>query len=117
MLAVNNGDIVVEEKGIYSIEKFLVARRLMYWQVYLHKTVLVAEQLLVNILKRAKELCDKHIPVAASKPLEYFLKNDITKKMFTESEDPLKNFALLDDMDVMSAVKSWVNHRDKILSM
>lgn len=116
MLEIKDDQIVVEEKGIYSIEKFLVARRLMYWQVYLHKTVLVAEQLLVKILKRAKELCDRNIPVSASKPLEYFLKNNITKKMFSESEEPLKNFALLDDMDVMAAVKSWVNHRDEILS-
>lgn len=117
MLEIKDDQIVVEEKGIYSIEKFLVARRLMYWQVYLHKTVLVAEQLLVMILKRAKELCKKKIPVSASKPLEYFLKNNISKRMFEESGEPLENFALLDDFDVMAAVKSWVNHRDKILSM
>jgi len=117
MLEVKNDRIVVEEKGIYSIEKFLVARRLMYWQVYLHKTVLVAEQLLVNILKRAKELTERKVRVQASKPLEYFLKNNVTKKLFSESREPLENFALLDDMDVMSAVKAWMNHPDKILSL
>ncbi len=117
MLEIKNDRIVVEEKGIYSIEKFLVARRLMYWQVYLHKTVLVAEQLLVNILKRAKELSEMKVRVQASKPLEYFLKNNVTKKMFSESDEPLESFAMLDDMDVMSAVKSWMNHQDKILSL
>lgn len=117
MLDIKNDQIVVEEKGIYSIEKFLVARRLMYWQVYLHKTVLVAEQLLVNILKRAKELSGRKIPVHASQPLEYFLKNDVPKKMFAESEEPLEHFSKLDDVDVMSAVKLWMSHDDKILAL
>jgi len=117
MLEIKNDQIVVEEKGIYSIEKFLVARRLMYWQVYLHKTVLVAENLLVKILKRAKELSDNKVPVEASKPLEYFLKNTVTKKMFLESEEPLENFARLDDVDMMAAVKNWTTHEDKILSL
>lgn len=117
MLEVKNDQIVVEEKGIYSVEKFLVARRLMYWQVYLHKTVLVAEQLLVNILRRAKELCEMGISVAATQPLEYFLNKNVTRKMFADSEKPLENFAALDDTDVMSAVKSWMHHDDKILSI
>lgn len=117
MLDMRKDQIVVEEKGIYSIEKFLVARRLMYWQVYLHKTVLCAENLLVNILKRAKELAEQNIPIEASKPLEYFLKNTVTKKMFLESSAPLENFARLDDVDMMAAVKNWTIHHDKILSL
>ncbi len=117
MLDVRDDRIVVEEKGIYSIEKFLVARRLMYWQVYLHKTVLVAEQLLVNILKRAKELTEKNVKLPASEPLSYFLHNNITRKMFVENDEPLEQFALLDDVDVFAAVKSWMHHEDKILSL
>lgn len=117
MLELKDDKIVVEEKGIYSIEKFLVARRLMYWQVYLHKTVLVAENLLVHILKRAKELSEKKIHVPASKPLEFFLRKNVTKKMFLESDEPLENFARLDDIDMMSGVKAWTTHRDKILSL
>ena len=117
MLEIKNDQLVVEEKGIYSIEKFLVARRLMYWQVYLHKTVLCAEQLLVKIMQRAKELVKNKIAVDASEPLQYFLKKNITRKMFLNDNEPLQNFAKLDDVDVMAAVKSWTQHHDRTLSL
>ncbi|MFD0962392.1 HD domain-containing protein [Pseudofulvibacter geojedonensis] len=114
MLNVVNDELVVEEKGIYSIEKFLLARRLMYWQVYLHKTSLVAEQLLVRVLKRAKELTQKNIDLDASKPFKYFLNHQINDTNFTLEQ--LKTFALLDDYDIMAAMKSWMSHEDVVLS-
>ncbi len=104
MLTVHNGELMVEEKSIYSIEKFLVARRLMYWQVYLHKTVLCAEQMLKRIIKRAK-----HIKAATQHPLHNF----ITQPIQTVT---LEEFCNLDDYDVLSAIKGWCNHEDKILS-
>lgn len=104
MLIVNNGDLMVEEKSIYSIEKFLVARRLMYWQVYLHKTVLCAEQMLKRIIKRAK-----FVKASTQLPLHNF----ITKPIQTVT---LEEFCTLDDYDVMAAIKGWCNHEDKILS-
>jgi uncharacterized protein len=110
MLTVHNGELMVEEKGIYSIEKFLVARRLMYWQVYLHKTVLVAEKMLVNILKRAKE-------IGANSPSE-FLNMFLNAEMLKHSPAQLLfEFCQLDDNDVMSAVKQWQMHEDKVLSL
>lgn len=114
MLNVVNDELVVEEKGIYSIEKFLLARRLMYWQVYLHKTSLVAEQLLVRVLKRAKELTQKGISLSASRPFNYFLSNQIDDTNFNLEE--LKIFAQLDDYDIMAAMKSWMHHDDVVLS-
>lgn len=114
MLTVKDGDLVVEEKGIYSIEKFLVSRRLMYWQVYLHKTVVSAEMMLVNIIRRAKELQQRgEWVVAASEALTFFLQsgNDIS---FSESD--LITFCHLDDVDVMCTIKNWSRHPDKILS-
>ena len=104
MLAIHNGELMVEEKSIYSIEKFLVARRLMYWQVYLHKTVLCAEQMLKRIIKRAKQ-----IKAATQQPLHNF----ITQPIQTIT---LQEFCSLDDYDVMAAIKGWCNHEDKILS-
>jgi len=114
MLNVVDDNLVVEEKGIYSIEKFLTARRLMYWQVYLHKTGLVAEQLLIRVLKRANELTKSGANLPASRALQYFLNNDITKDSFTA--ESLEVFAELDDYDIISALKEWQNHKDFVLS-
>ena len=116
MLNVHEDQLVIDEKGIYSIEKFIVARRLMYWQVYLHKTVLAAENLLVEILKRAKYLASKGKTLHASPILHEFLYNDFSKKDF-EKEEVIKNFTLLDDSDIYSAIKAWCNHSDKTLSI
>jgi HD superfamily phosphohydrolase len=115
MMYVQNDELVIEEKGIYSVEKFLVARRLMYWQVYLHKTGLVAENMLVNVLKRAKELAGRGYELFASSSLKYFLYNHIDEKSF--SLQTLDIFCKLDDYDILSAIKEWVNHKDKILSV
>ena len=114
MLNVKNDALVVEEKGIYSVENFIVARRLMYWQVYLHKTGVVAEQLLVRVLKRAKFLTSKGVDLSASNALKFFLKNDIHKTDF--SGEVLDIFSKLDDSDIISAMKSWVEHSDFVLN-
>ncbi|AMC12156.1 phosphohydrolase [Lutibacter profundi] len=114
MLNVKNDNLVVEEKGIYSVEKFIVARRLMYWQVYLHKTGLVAEKLLGKILKRAKELTLQGKKLPASKAFLYFLKRDTELEEFTD--EALKTFAKLDDYDVFSAIKEWISCNDFIIS-
>ncbi|OAB78088.1 HD domain-containing protein [Cochleicola gelatinilyticus] len=113
MLNVHDDDLVVEEKGIYSVEKFIIARRLMYWQVYLHKTGIVAEQLLLRVLKRAKELTQQGYKLPASSALSFFLKNAITETSFTE--DVLNTFSKLDDYDIISAMKSWVTSEDFVL--
>jgi HD superfamily phosphohydrolase len=117
MLQVVDGELVVEAKGIYSVEKFLIARRLMYWQVYLHKTVLSAEKLLVNILKRAKELALAGEELFATPALSLFLKNNFTKKDFSANPELMKQFVLLDDYDIMASVKVWMNHSDKTLAL
>ncbi|MCA0132705.1 HD domain-containing protein [Winogradskyella alexanderae] len=114
MLNVVDDELVVEEKGIYSIEKFLIARRFMYWQVYLHKTGLVAEQLLTRILKRAKELVVNGIELQCSPALSYFLKNEINKENF--NRETLETFSRLDDYDIVSAMKAWQYHDDFVLS-
>lgn len=121
MLQVVDDNLVVEAKGIYSIEKFLIARRLMYWQVYLHKTVVAAEQTLIKLLKRAKELTKNNVDVDATPSLKYFLCNDITSSQFTNpslefSNDALYHFSMLDDSDIMIAAKLWMNHSDPVLS-
>ncbi len=116
MLNIHNDHLVIEAKGIYSIEKFLVARRLMYWQVYLHKTSVAAEQMLLNILKRAKELASKEIVLFATPALHYFLYNEINKQNFRLTEDALDHFAMLDDSDLISAIKVWSYHSDIVLS-
>ncbi len=113
MLNVVDDELVVEEKGVYSVEKFLIARRLMYWQVYLHKTGLVAEQLLIRVLKRAQELYDAGAPLEGSNALIYFLKNKITPDNF--DGQTLDVFSQLDDFDVVSAMKHWQNHDDFVL--
>ena len=114
MMNVIEDELVIEEKGIYSVEKFLMARRLMYWQVYLHKTSLVAEQMILRVLKRAKELTLINVKLEASSALSFFMNNycDITNFSTTS----LDQFSLLDDYDVMSALKSWQFHNDFVLS-
>lgn len=114
MMNVVDDELVIEEKGIYSIEKFLTARRLMYWQVYLHKTSLVAEQLLIRVLKRANELAEKGEELYASKALSYFLVNNINEETF--SKESLEVFSNLDDYDIISALKEWCHHDDFVLS-
>lgn len=111
MLNVVNDRLVVEVKGIYSVEKFLVARRLMYWQVYLHKTSVAAEQHLIKILARAKELAQRGDELFCSPALHYFLYNHVTADNFS-----LTQYALLDDTDVLSAIKVWMSADDKVLS-
>ena len=104
MLTIHNGELMVEEKGIYSIEKFLVARRLMYWQVYLHKTVLCAEQMLKQVIKRAK-----YINATTPPPLKSFINQSHHKAT-------LEEFCNIDDHDVLAAIKTWSTHEDKVLS-
>ncbi len=113
MLNVKDNLLVVEEKGIYSVEKFLVSRRLMYWQVYLHKTSLVAEQLLIRVLKRAKRLLREGGRLNCSEPLKYFLANKVTHKEF--NSEILLTFSNLDDNDIISALKDWQDHEDFVL--
>ena len=113
MMHVQDDVLVIEEKGIYSVEKFLVARRLMYWQAYLHKTSVVAELILTKILKRAKELTQKGIILPCSEPLQFFMQNKISLIDFDKSV--LDKFAFLDDYDVMGAIKSWQFHDDFVL--
>ena len=109
MLNVLDDNLVVDEKGIYSIEKFLIARRLMYWQVYLHRTVVASEQLLVMMLKRAEALTSEGAQLFATPALAYFLQRDHAYS--------LEKFALLDDNDILASAKSWCNHKDPVLSM
>ncbi len=117
MLNLHDGQLVVEAKGIYSIEKFLVARRLMYWQVYLHKTSVAAEKMLVNILKRAKELASKRNDLFATPALYYFLYNKVSLADFEDTGNAFENFVMLDDSDFFSAIKVWSNHPDFVLSL
>jgi uncharacterized protein len=114
MMNVQDDILVIEEKGIFSVEKFLVARRLMYWQAYLHKTSVVAELTLTKILKRAKELTQKGVQLSCSEPLSFFLHNKISSDDF--NEEILKTFALLDDYDIMGALKAWQFNDDFVLS-
>jgi HD superfamily phosphohydrolase len=123
MLAVKNDQLVIEEKGIYSIEKFLVARRLMYWQVYLHKTVISAEYLLINTLKRAKCIVAEGMDVFATPALSFFLGPDSIISSYLVSEKRveraklLQQFALLEDNDIMAAAKVWAINDDKTLAL
>lgn len=116
MLNVVDGNLVLEEKGVYSIEKFLVARRLMYWQVYLHKTVVAAEFMLIHVLRRAKELIMEGKDIFCSPALSYFLKNTITGADFRNEPKTLEYFAQLDDYDILGAIKVWQLNEDKVLS-
>lgn len=115
MLDVAGGELVVEEKGIYSIEKFLIARRLMYWQVYLHKTVIAAEQMLVKILERAKELASNGKILFATPTLAHFLNNSITAQDFKNDPVHLETFSRLDDHDIFTSIKVWAGDDDIIL--
>lgn len=117
MLTVHEGNLVMEEKGIYSIEKFIVSRRLMYWQVYLHKTVVSAEFMLIHALRRAKELIMRGDELFGSPALLFFLQNHITEKEFENNVEVLKNFALLDDYDILGALKIWQHCSDRVLSL
>ncbi|WP_315101119.1 HD domain-containing protein [Capnocytophaga sputigena] len=114
MLNVRNDELVVEEKGLYSVEKFLIARRLMYWQVYLHKTSVAAEQILIRLLNRAKELVQQGQELTMSTALAFFVKNKISKDNF--SQEVLEMFARLDDTDIISAMKEWQFYPDVVLS-
>jgi HD superfamily phosphohydrolase len=115
MLTVLDDELAVELKGIYSIEKFIVARRLMYWQVYYHKTVLAVEYMLINILSRARELTKKGRNLVCSSALQFFLTNQIGIEYFSSSPDTLPKFAALDDSDIHHAVKEWSSDTDPIL--
>ena len=114
MLNVRNDELVVEEKGLYSVEKFLIARRLMYWQVYLHKTSVAGEQMLIRLLQRAKELVQEGEELKMSIALAFFVKNRIAKENLTK--EVLEKFALLDDTDIFAAMKEWQFHPDAVLS-
>ena len=117
MLDVADDNLVVNSKGLYSIENYLMARRLMYWQVYLHKTSVAYEQLLVSTLRRAKQLADGgDTRLFASPALHFFLYNDVDATRFRTDPDALDNFLLLDDNDIWTALKVWTRHPDKVLS-
>ena len=116
MMNVVDEKLVIEEKGIHSIEKFLFARRLMYWQVYLHKTVISAEHMLINILNRAKELVQQKYSIYSTPTLLPFLKNNYTYTDFKNKDNLLEEFALLDDYEIYACIKQWCNEKDKVLS-
>lgn len=116
MLTVRDNQLMVEEKGVHSVEKFIIARRLMYWQVYLHKTVLGSEMLLINILKRAKKLAADGVNLFATPALSYFLYNKVTGADLENNPDHLALYCSLDDNDILTSIKVWADHEDKILS-
>ena len=116
MLNVVNDSLVVDHKGIYSLENYLTSRRLMYWQVYLHRTSVAYEKVLVNLLTRAKDLIQAGQTVFASPALSYFLSHDVDKEWFNTHPEALANYEELDDSDIWSAMKAWKHHSDKILS-
>ena len=116
MLNVVDDKLVVDHKGIYSLENYLTTRRLMYWQVYLHRTCVAYEKVLVNMLNRTKELVRSGHPLFAPPSLMYFLENEVDKAWFDSHEEALANYELLDDSDIWSAMKVWKQSDDKILS-
>ncbi|WP_139922351.1 HD domain-containing protein [Hymenobacter sp. DG01] len=116
MLTVVDERLVLEEKAVYSIENFLVSRRLMYWQVYLHKTVTSAEQMVIRIMQHARALVRKGVDVPASPNLQFFLSRSVTQQEFEQDDDILRRFTRLDDTDVWGAVKLWADHPDKVLN-
>jgi len=116
MLNVVDDSLVVEQKGIYSLENFLTTRRLMYWQVYLHKTAVACEKVLVNTLTRAKDLTRMGVRLFASPSLQYFLENDVDKQWFADHEEALRIYGDLDDNDIWTALKVWKYSDDKILA-
>jgi len=118
MLNVADDQLVVEAKGIYSIEKFLIARRLMYWQVYFHKTVIAAENLLVKVLQRARQIAQHDPALPATPALTYFLRNSVTAaNIESRREETLEAFTSLDDDDILVSAKMWTGHSDRILSL
>ena len=117
MLNVVDDNLAVDSKGIYSIENYLTSRRLMYWQVYLHKTTVGYEKLLVNLLSRAKYLADQGETLFATPALHFFLYNHIDKEAFVDNTEPLQHYKMLDDSDIWASVKAWTTHRDPILSL
>ena len=110
-----DGELVVEEKGIYSVDKFLMARRFMYWQVYLHKTGLVAEQLLIRVLQRAKFLLGRGETLHCSEALHFFMRHQVPYGDF--DTEMIEMFSRLDDIDVLSAIKNWKENPDVVLSL
>jgi len=116
MLDICNDEIVVEEKAIYSIENFLSARRIMYWQVYLHKTSVSAERMLIEIIKRARKLTQKGVDVPATPAFSFFLERTISAVDFVEDPDIIDLFVMLDDSDIWGSMKFWAQHDDKVLS-
>ncbi|WP_028980003.1 HD domain-containing protein [Sporocytophaga myxococcoides] len=117
MLDIVDDELVVEEKGIYSIENFLSSRRLMYWQVYLHKTTVCAEKMLIQIIRRAQHLSLEGEKLFASEALNVFLQQKITLEDFTQNHHYLRAFTSLDDYDLWGAIKIWKNHKDPVLSL
>tara|TARA_B100000575_G_scaffold136910_1_gene109160 strand:+ start:1494 stop:2714 length:1221 start_codon:yes stop_codon:yes gene_type:complete len=117
MLNVVNDELVIESKGIYSVEKFLVARRLMYWQVYLHKTVISAENMLIKVLKRAKKLTQKGESIFAPTSLKFFLNSNNNLINFKKNEKIFNAFVNLDDTDIVTSIKEWQYNKDKVLSL
>lgn len=115
MMAVKDGQLVIEEKGIYSIENFLSARRLMYWQVYLHKTTVSAEKMLINLIQRAKHLAQAGYKFTVTEEFEFFLKNDFELEDFRKDLGILESFLSLDDFDIWGAIKLWKSHDDYVL--
>ncbi|MBN2763110.1 MAG: phosphohydrolase, partial [Bacteroidales bacterium] len=117
MLNVADDQLVVESKGIYSIEKFLIARRLMYWQVYFHKTVIAAENILVKTLQRANHIAEKDSELFAAEALDFFFRNKITRNELKDGHDlVIEKYTSLDDDDIIVSAKAWINHSDPLLS-
>lgn len=117
MLDLRDDRLVMEAKGIYSIENFLMSRRLMYWQVYLHKTAVAAEKMLIQTFRRAKMLTDKGEKLFTTPSFSFFLENNVDQSFYTENKDlVLKNFVMLDDNDIWSSLKVWMNHSDTVLA-
>jgi len=117
MLNLKNDKLVIEAKGIYSIENFLMARRLMYWQVYLHKTAVAAENMMINTLRRAKYLASQGMALNVTPALHYFLYNQVDKSTFESNPEALDFYVELDDNDIWCALKAWAKHSDKVLSL
>lgn len=115
MMAVKDGQLVIEEKGIYSIENFLSARRLMYWQVYLHKTTVSAEKMLINLIQRAKNLAQSGMQFHVTEEFEFFMKNQHSLEDFKKQPHLLENFLQLDDFDIWGAIKLWKKSEDYVL--
>ncbi len=117
MLNVHNDNLVVDQKGIYSVEKFITSRRLMYWQAYMHKTVVAAEYMLIKTLERAKFVIENGGELFGSPALQFFLQRNVSKNDFVENPEVLDNFLKLDDYDILGAIKVWIGHEDRVLSI